>query len=230
MKQLLQNYPRTAPARAAAVRGAKLLHEAASAHLRGRLLDIGCGSGLRKSVVAEFIDEYVGLDHADSQHDVSNVDIVGTAYEIPEPDQSYDSVLCTSVLEHLEEPAAALREAHRVLRPGGVAVYTVPMFWHLHEQPRDFYRYTRYGLEHLFRQAGFEIVEMVPLSGFWLTMATEFNYYAVTTSPRLLRPLVRLLVGASNLFIERLDAFERRRNPASAWWTCAHVVVARKPE
>jgi len=229
MKPFLQHYPRTGPARMVAERGGECLRDAAKRYFRGRLLDIGCGSKWREGLVGEFVDAYIGLDHAGSQHDRSVVDIVGTAYEIPEPDASYDSVLCTSVLEHLEEPAAALREAHRVLRPGGVAIYTMPMFWHLHEQPRDFYRYTRYGLEHLFTEAGFEVVELQPMSGFWLTFTTELNYYLLTTSPRLLRPLVRALVAVSNLFVGRLDAFERRRNPASQWWSWAHLVVARKP-
>ncbi len=48
---------------------------------------------------------------------------------------------------------------------------------HLHEDPRDFYRYSRYGLEHLFRKVGFEIVELEALSGFWLTFGQLFVYH-----------------------------------------------------
>lgn len=92
----------------------------------------------------------------------------GSAYEIPAEDDAFDSALCTAVLEHLEEPESAIRECHRVLKPGACAVYTVPFIWHLHEEPRDFFRYSRYGLEYLFKKVGFEIVELEALSGFWV--------------------------------------------------------------
>jgi SAM-dependent methyltransferase len=80
------------------------------------------------------------------------------------------------VLEHLEEPEAAIRECHRVLRPGGTAIYTVPFIWHLHEEPRDFFRYSKYGLRYLFEKVGFEIVELRALSGFWVTFGQLFVY------------------------------------------------------
>jgi hypothetical protein len=51
------------------------------------------------------------------------------------------------------------------------------LFWHLHEEPRDFYRYTKYGLKYLFEKNGFEIVELKPLSGFWVTFGQELVYY-----------------------------------------------------
>ena len=126
-------------------------------YINGRLVDIGCGTKPYREMMAPFVSEHIGVDHEGSSHDRSNMDLIGTAYEIPVPNTAFDSALCTFVLEHLEEPEQALCECYRVLKPGAHAVYQVPFIWHLHEHPRDFYRYSRYGLEHLFRKVGFEI-------------------------------------------------------------------------
>lgn len=92
-------------------------------------------------------------------------------------DESVDTILCTSVLEHLELPWKAIKEMNRILKSNGCIVDTVPLFWHLYEEPRDFYRYTKYGLKYLFEKNGFEIVELKPLSDFWVTFGQELVYY-----------------------------------------------------
>ncbi len=137
-------------------------------YARGKLLDIGCGDKPMKTFFADTVTEHIGLDHESSIHGLDNVDIIGTAYDTKQPDDSYDTVLCTTVLEHLEEPEKALREAFRVLKPEGYAIYSVPLFWHLHEEPRDFYRYTKHGLRYLFEKAGFEITVLHPCVVFGL--------------------------------------------------------------
>ena len=64
------------------------------------------------------------------------------------------TMLLTQVLEHLPEPAVVLAELHRVMKPGGTLWLTAPLFYAEHERPYDFYRYTRYGLQHLLEGAG----------------------------------------------------------------------------
>lgn len=152
------------------------LRRRAERHAQGRLLDIGCGAKPYLEMFAPHVDEHVGLDRALCPSGDTAIDLKGTAYEIPSEDASFDTVLCTDVIEHLEEPGEALAETHRVLRPGGHAIYTAPLFWHLHEQPRDFYRYTHHGLEHLFTRAGFEVVEIAALSGFAITFTQGLAY------------------------------------------------------
>ncbi len=53
--------------------------------------------------------------------------IVGDARAIPFPDGEFDLVLCVHVLEHVEEDRRVMSELHRVLKPGGVAIVSVPM-------------------------------------------------------------------------------------------------------
>lgn len=148
-----------------------------SNYFKGKLLDIGCGDKPYKNIARPHVTEHIGLDHKNTLHDKSKIDLFGTAYNIPKENEYFDTVLCTAVLEHLEEPDKAIKEANRILKSGGYAIYSVPLFWHLHEEPRDFYRYTKYGLKYLFEKNGFEIVELRPLSGFWVTFGQELVYY-----------------------------------------------------
>jgi SAM-dependent methyltransferase len=90
-------------------------------------------------------------------------------HRIPVEDNRFDFIIFNQVLEHLKEPLAALKELRRVLNPGGVILCTCPLFYELHEEPYDFFRYTRYGLRHLFEQAAFEIEVIDWLEGFFGT-------------------------------------------------------------
>ena len=134
-------------------------------HASGVLLDIGCGEKPYRSMTEGLVTQHIGLDHPCSTHSKEHVDVFGTAYETGMRNASVDTVLCTAALEHLERPQDAINEMYRVLKPGGHVILTAPLFWHLHEEPRDFYRYTKHGLAHLFATAGFHIVEIRPLSG-----------------------------------------------------------------
>ena len=202
----------------------------AQKYFTGRMLEIGCGDKSKGALVGRYIDEHVGLDlpDEDSPHQTITADVVGSALEIPLEDESFDSALSTAVLEHLEEPQRALHEAFRILKPGGYALYTMPFFWHLHEQPRDFYRYTKYGLQHLFTTAGFEIVELSALSGFFVTFGAELGYYLqrfqrgpVTSK------VVSVIIASINKVAPRLDEVDALRDEKFTWM---YLVVARKPE
>lgn len=195
-------------------------------HCRGRLLDIGCGVKPYAALVAPYVREHVGVDHRDSQHDQSHVDLFGTAYDIPVESGSFDSALCTAVLEHLEEPEAALRECWRALRPGGVALYSAPFIWHLHEEPRDFFRYSKYGLRYLFEKVGFEVLEVKPLSGFWVTFGQMFVYNVARFNRGPLRWL--RVVDAAGLAIQGA-AYALDRLDRTEQWTWMYMAAVRKP-
>ena len=184
---------------------AGLIRAEAERHFAGRLLDIGCGNKAKQRLLGDLVAEYVGLDHADTLHDLGQADLIGTAYDIPAAAASFDAILCTAVLEHLEDPRAALLESARVLKPGGYAIYTAPLYWHLHEEPRDFFRYTRYGLQHLFASAGWEVIRITAMSGFWGSFLTEFSYYLARYAKGPLAYLLAVPIALNNLAAFCLD-------------------------
>jgi SAM-dependent methyltransferase len=191
----------------------------------GRLLDIGCAEKPYHRFLGDNVTSHIGIDHYQTLHNKSKIDIFSTAYAIPIQGDTFDSALCTAVLEHLEEPEMAIRECARVLKPGGTAIYTVPFIWHLHEEPRDFYRYSKFGLEYLFKKAGFEIVEIKALSGFWVTFGQLFvyNIYRLNLGPlRWLHiiDLLGLLIQGISFILDKIDKSEQ--------WTWMYLVVVRK--
>jgi ubiquinone/menaquinone biosynthesis C-methylase UbiE len=201
--------------------------EMAARFLHGRVIDIGCGTKPYERLLSPMVEEHVGVDLPDGIHGSHRVDIAADAYSIPVPDESFDGAICTAVLEHLEEPARALGECFRVLRPGAVAIYSAPFIWHLHEEPRDFFRYSKYGLTYLAEQAGFEVVEMKPLSGFWVTFGQLLVYSLYRAHRGRLRrlpliPAVGLAIQVVALGLNRIDRAEQ--------WPWMYMAAFRKPK
>ncbi|MDB6092574.1 MAG: methylase [Verrucomicrobia bacterium] len=124
--------------------------------LKGEVLDVGCGS----KPYAEFIPatRYFGVEIDTPRTRASfSADAYYDGRTLPVGDASFDAVLCSQVFEHVFTPEEFLREIHRVLRPGGVLLLTVPFAWDEHEQPHDFARYSSFGLCALLERAGFTI-------------------------------------------------------------------------
>lgn len=97
-----------------------------------RVLDVGCGGGLLALPLAAAGFSVKGLDRSEPSLAAARARVtagafaefaVGDALALAEPDGAYDAVLLMDLLEHLEEPARAVAEAARVLKPGGVLLF-----------------------------------------------------------------------------------------------------------
>jgi SAM-dependent methyltransferase len=209
----------------------KELKKVFAKYITGRLIDIGCGEKPFESLLQKYVSEHVGVDHEETMHHKGKIDIFAPAYNIPVENETFDCTLCTAVLEHLEEPDKAIAECSRILKMDGIAIYAAPFIWNLHEEPRDFFRFSKYGLTYLFEKNGFQILELKALSGFWVTFAAALTVYLwkfrrkkgwVTVFKPLfmLLPPFVLLIQAVAYLLDRLDTREE--------WTWAYVVVAKK--
>jgi predicted SAM-dependent methyltransferase len=106
------------------------------------------------------------------------VDIVADAHALPIDSNTYDVILCSEVLEHLHSPEVAIGEMYRVLKPGGNLILTTRFMFPMHDVPHDFFRYTEYGMLHLFRE--WEILNLQPESSNFETMAILVHRMAFT--------------------------------------------------
>lgn len=133
---------------------------AVSHQITGRILDVGCGSKPYKPLFT--FTEYIGVDIENPGHDHSqeDVDVYYDGKHLPFEDGSFDALISNQVFEHVFNPPEFLAELNRVLKPGGNLLLTVPFVWDEHEQPNDFARYSSFGLQHVLKNAGFEIVSI----------------------------------------------------------------------
>lgn len=115
---------------------------------------------------------YLTLDYPATNHEFYNSkpDIFGDASRLPIGDATIDNIICLQVIEHLSNPAGALREMARVLKPNGHAWLSIPFTYPIHNEPYDFQRYTEFGLRREAVNADLE----------WVSL--ERSHHAVTAS------------------------------------------------
>ena len=113
-----------------------------------RCLNIGANGDIFEFVRPLTTAEIVQIDIDESR----KPDIVTSVCSMPMFEgASFDAVFMMEVLEHVPEPQQALSEIRRVLKPGGRLILSVPFIFPLHEEPHDYYRYTKYGLAYMLR-------------------------------------------------------------------------------
>lgn len=163
-----------------------------SSLFHGSLYDLGCGESPYRGFFLNYADRYVGVDWAQSQHEIRAEIVADLNLALPIDSDVADTVMALSVMEHLREPQLLLCEAFRILKSGGHLVFEVPWQWWVHEAPYDFFRYTPYALHGMLEKAGFSEIVIEPEAGFFTTAALKWNYF---TSRYLMGPkLIRYMV------------------------------------
>ena len=152
---------------------------AASLPERVRVLDAGAGEGKYRRHFAQ--QRYCGIDLAigDVHWDYSQLDVQGDLAALPFRDATFDACLSIVTLEHVREPLQVVREMARSLAPGGKLLLIAPHEWEEHQQPHDYFRYTRYGLDYLLKEANLEVLEIRPVvcfRGACSTRCSSFRY------------------------------------------------------
>jgi SAM-dependent methyltransferase len=126
--------------------------------LSGRVLDLGCGTKPYRRLFSGAAC-YVGVEVRQPGHNHTGepIDVFYDGRSLPLASGSFDVVFASEVLEHVFEPDGFLREVHRVLRPSGTLLVTLPFVWAEHEEPQDFARYTSFGVRGLLERTGFAV-------------------------------------------------------------------------
>lgn len=202
------------------------------------VLDAGAGNQMYRDLFNRQRYESADFEQVDKEYAASTY--VCDLREIPVEAERYDAVIFTQVMEHLPEPAATLRELHRVMKDGAVLFYSGPLYYEEHELPFDFYRYTQFGLRHLFSSAGFETGEVRWLEGYMGTMAHQMRMIrrSVPLSPAKIGGGIGawMLVGLMlllNPFLKLAQVLAQRCDARHRYTAAGHpknyVLTARKP-
>ncbi len=105
-----------------------------------------------------------------------NIDIISDIIKIPEPDKSFDAIMCTEVFEHLSEPILALKEFSRLIMIEGYLIITTPFCSLISQSPYHFHTgHNRYFCETHLNKYGFKILEIKPNGNYFEYIAQEFR-------------------------------------------------------
>ena len=135
-------------------------------HARGRLLDLGCGKVPLYAAYRGLVDDVVCVDWSNSLHGGKHVDFVRDLnQDLDLEPESFDTVVLSDVLEHIRRPERLLEQVRTLLRPGGAVIVGVPFFYWIHEEPHDFFRYTRFALTDMATASGLEVCSVDEAGG-----------------------------------------------------------------
>jgi SAM-dependent methyltransferase len=137
----------------------------------GKVLDVGAQYCPYYPLFQHKCESYTSMDLIDTPI----VDIVCNAEEMQAEDCSFDLVLCTQVLEHVQNPQRVVNECYRVLKPGGILIATAPSIFPHHGHPGDFWRFMPDGFRYLLR--AFSYVEVLGELDFAESLASVNCYY-----------------------------------------------------
>ena len=134
-----------------------------------KIIDIGAGNCQYKRFFKKL--NYFSQDIQNNQE--KSINYIGPIDELPE--NSFDYILCTQVLEHLKNPQLAFKNFYRILKNNGKVFLTTHMAFEEHMIPNDYFRFTRYGLEYLAESSGLRVEKIEPQGGRFIVLAKEIQ-------------------------------------------------------
>lgn len=201
-----------------------------------RILDAGAGELRNKPLcahldyVSQDVCQYEGSGDAKGLQtgtwDTSRIDIICDIVNIPEPDASFDVILCSEVFEHLPDATRALGEFARLLKPGGKLITTAPFASLVHFAPYHYATgFSRYWYEYHLPVKGFDVTELTS-NGDWFAYARQ----EVMRLPSMARrerdwcwPLAYLTSGLSLLYFILRGNRHESDDVACFGWHCVAI-------
>lgn len=185
------------------------------------LVDFGCGDMPYREVIEPHVGKYLGVDlemNPKAEHHI------GFDSKTTLPDNYADIVLSNQVLEHVDTPEGYLKEALRILKPGGSIILTTHGYWFYHPTPNDYWRWTAAGLRKIVEAEGYHVQSFTGILGLAASGMQLFQDGILFKLPKFLVPI---WAGFMQLVIALFDKIhsqpQRDRDGA------LYVVVAQKP-
>ncbi|MFA5841405.1 MAG: class I SAM-dependent methyltransferase [Candidatus Paceibacterota bacterium] len=197
-------------------------------YCRGKTVDVGAGRAKYKNYIKKYAESYMTVDDlsSDYQFDAKETkpDVISSVFNMPFEDGSFDTVICTEVLEHVEDPFALMKEISRILKKGGHAIISSVWIAAYHKEPKDYWRFSPDTYQMLCDKYGLELVELHRQGGIFTTILYLIRRNIDLNTVFLKK--VRLALGRINivfeLIAEQLDKLFVTEDAAG------HLIVARK--
>ncbi len=128
-------------------------------YVHGKVLNAGCGA----RDITDFLVQHgaASVENCDLKSSIPDA-IIADLTAVPRPDNTYDTILCNAVLEHVQFPDGVVKELRRLLKPTGYLLICIPFMQPYHPAP-DFRRYSREGMLELARVHDLEVLEILPV-------------------------------------------------------------------
>lgn len=184
-----------------------LTHQAiaeAKKYSKGKLVDIGCGRMPYRKELEPLVDSYTGIDHpkiSKLYKGDKKPEILSDATSIPVKSQTFSIALMLQVLEYLEDPDVAIREARRILKKEGILVLSSPFLYPIHDAPYDRNRFTNTQIRTLLTSNGFKILKMRTQGGFLDFWIQSLLVYLFKNTQDLMKKTPALVLLASPLIL-----------------------------
>jgi len=215
---------------------AQTLRKIPSGH---RILDAGAGEQPFKSICSHLT--YVSQDFGQyspentnaglqmGKWDYGRLDIISDIASIPEPDQSFDAILCTEVLEHIINPREAIKEFSRLLKKDGLMILTAPFCSLTHFAPYHYYTgFNRFFYEKELIENGFEVIEMVTNGNYFEFLAQELQRTEYIAKKYSKNSFGRKEKFAQKVIIHALQRFSNADSNSSELLNFGIQILARK--
>ena len=173
---------------------------------QGRLgiLDLGCGCKPWSRLLCDCNATYVGIDF---DQKMSFADAVASAGSLPFPDNSFNAIICSEVLEHVTDLPRTLEEMRRVAQNGALIYISSPFVFPEHGAPYDFLRLSRYFYRRYFK-AG-EIVLLRESNSSLSTAIVSPKLFLESSPFRILYGIKQMIYSATNLTAVIVEALTR---------------------
>ncbi|MFN8713993.1 MAG: methyltransferase domain-containing protein [Bacteroidota bacterium] len=196
---------------------------------KGKLGDVGCGDVPYYLFYKDSVSETICIDWGNSGHNISHLDYEADLNEgLGFIDtNTFDTVICSDVLEHIRKPEFLFAEMIRVLKPGGHLILTVPFLYWLHEIPHDHHRYTEFKLRDFCSSNNAEVTELFAYGG-WPEVVFDMISKGYRYSNFPMQKMFFFFWNGMGKFLSRRSFVKRISANTRKTFPLGYVLVARK--
>jgi SAM-dependent methyltransferase len=193
--------------------------------VHARVLDAGAGESRHARLFSDHRYTAIDLAVGDPAWNYAGLDAICDLSAIPFADGSFDAAINIVTLEHVREPAVVLGEIARTLRSGASLLLVVPFEWEVHQEPHDYFRFTRHGLDYLLDRAGFVEREIHPVGGYFRLLSRRLYsgiQFFMSGWRWAVFPVALLALGPLALAAPLFDGLDNKKT-----FTLGYICIAR---